>query len=99
MEDLNKKKEISIETLEKELANYLFMSCSYGALVSGKMSLSIAEEQAKEIAPLMYEFVQQAVKDTAEKFAERLKGALFDLGNVVTEKDIDEICKEFTEGL
>jgi hypothetical protein len=35
-------------------------------------------------------------KKTAEKFSEKLKEALFDLGNVVTEKDIDEICKEFT---
>jgi hypothetical protein len=33
-------------------------------------------------------------KETAEKFAEVFKQKLFDLGNVVTETDIDEICKE-----
>ena len=41
---------------------------------------------------------QKIRKETAEKFAERLKDALFDLGNVVTEKDIDEIAEEITEG-
>jgi hypothetical protein len=36
----------------------------------------------------------QLRKETAEKFAKVFKTKLFDLGNVVTETDIDEICKE-----
>ena len=37
---------------------------------------------------------EQSRKETAEKFAEVFKTKLFDLRNVVTETDIDEICKE-----
>ena len=41
--------------------------------------------------------MSKARKETAEKFAERLKSKLFDYGNIFTKNDIDEICKEFTE--
>lgn len=44
------------------------------------------------------ELLKQERKETDEKFSDRLKSSLYDLGNVVQEKDIDEILKEFTEG-
>lgn len=37
----------------------------------------------------------QARKETAREFAEKLKSMLFDLGNIVNEEDIDELLKEF----
>ena len=74
VDELTVKKDLSIAHIEKELTNYLFMSCSYGALVCGKMSFSIAQEQAKRFAPFLYSFIQQAVKDTAKEICEMIDG-------------------------
>lgn len=74
VDELKTEKDLSIANLEEELTNYLFMSCSYGALVCGKMSLSIAQEQAKRFAPFMYRFIQQVVKDTAKEILVPLIG-------------------------
>ena len=54
----------------------------------------------KDIAEQSYQNgYKQGVKDAAEKFAERLKISLDtqDL-YVISNEDIDEICKEITEG-
>jgi hypothetical protein len=39
--------------------------------------------------------VKQASKETAEKFANFIKSKLFDLGNIVNERDINDMLKEF----
>lgn len=111
VEEFKEQRNLSIENIEKELTNYLFMSCSYGALVCGKMSISIAEEQAKRFAPFLYGFIQQAVKDTAEKFANSIEDILKQPFEGKTEKQewqrkgmeeglrmALEICKEIKEG-
>lgn len=49
-----------------------------------------------DIAELLTIVARETRKKTARKFAKVFKTKLFDLGNVVTETDIDEICKEFT---
>ncbi len=97
VDELTEKKEISIENIEKELANYLFMSCSYGALVCGKMSLSIAQEQAKGFAPFVYGFLRQAVKDTAKEYYQKMQVALGILcfGNDKIHKENKEIARQF----
>ena len=41
------------------------------------------------------EWVKEIRKSAFQEFAEKLKAKLFDLGNVVTENDIDETLKEF----
>ncbi len=41
---------------------------------------------------------EETRKETAEKFAERLKARLNIPIDYLDEKDIDEICKEITEG-
>ena len=47
-----------------------------------------------DIAELLTIVARETRKKTARKFAKVFKTKLFDLGNVVTETDIDEICKE-----
>lgn len=72
VDELKAEKEVSIKAIEDRLAEYYFMGCSYGAIVSGKMSISIAEERAKEYAPILYDFVKQAVKDKAKEIFENV---------------------------
>ena len=64
---LTDEENFSIKDMEKELLEYFFMGCSYGAIVCGKVSITIAEKKAKEFAPIVYDFVKQAVKDTAKE--------------------------------
>jgi predicted Holliday junction resolvase-like endonuclease len=39
--------------------------------------------------------IKKARKETARKFASFVKSKLFDLGNIVNERDIDDMLKEF----
>lgn len=74
--ELKEEINLSITNIEKELTHYLFMSCSYGALVCGKMSLSIAQEQAKRFAPFVYRFVQQVKEDTTKDIEDKIQKLL-----------------------
>ena len=61
-----------------------------------------AEECAKEWKSKLIYAIGQLRKETAEKFAERVKMAFYyhfdELIPSIMAKDIDEICKEFTGG-
>lgn len=41
--------------------------------------------------------LKQARKEMVEKFANFIKGKLFELGNIVNERDIDDMLKEFCD--
>lgn len=68
VDKLKTQKEVSIKSIEDKLTEYYFMGCSYGAIVSGKMSISIAKMRAKEYAPVLYGFIKQSIKDIAKKY-------------------------------
>ena len=55
------------------------------------------EKYLSEYETLREEEVKEIERQTAEDFAKLIKSKLFDLGNIVNERDIDDILKEFLE--
>ena len=61
----------------------------------GKQDALTADKEESDNQDCETTVNEQASKETAEKFANFVKSKLFELGNIVNERDVDDMLKEY----
>ena len=77
-----------------------FYNAGYRKIPEGAVVLTRDEWEKYQITQrdwnaIYYDGIDKARKETAREFASFVKSKLFDLGNIVNERDIDDMLKEF----
>ena len=76
------------------MANAIY-NAGYRKMDEVTLKLDLGDRTPEEIKQIAEMFNGKIKKQVAKKFASFIKSKLFDFGNVLTEKDIDKLLKEW----